>query len=238
MLTAARCWPQGWLVVRTMSQDLIGCWNQRKFESAYSSRGCREWFAIGGEKDRFCRLFFIVLWSYGRKICLNMCHDNSENSDGCSYLFRICFICETNVIVSRSWIPPQVVDREQGAFWFTNNQNQYTKMQIKILSIFKLVSFESLAGNDFSERAGYASGGSLWKKPRSPTVKYLTINIASLFKEFSFWHYYKSWWLKVTDSWLFAFAFSVKNKPGKVSSLAGCLLLFWLKIGENCRGKY
>ena len=46
-------------------------------------------------------VFFIVLWSYGRKICLNMCHDNSENSDGCSYLLRICFICETNVIVSR-----------------------------------------------------------------------------------------------------------------------------------------
>ena len=60
MLTAARCWPQRWLVVRTMSQDLIGCWNQRKFESAYSSRGCfREWFAIGGEKDRFCRLFLL-----------------------------------------------------------------------------------------------------------------------------------------------------------------------------------
>ena len=36
-------------------------------------------------------LSFIVLWSYGRKICLNMCHGNSENSCGCSYLLRICF---------------------------------------------------------------------------------------------------------------------------------------------------
>ena len=36
--------------------------------------------------------FFIVLWSYSRKICLNMCHGNPENSDGCSYLLRICFI--------------------------------------------------------------------------------------------------------------------------------------------------
>ena len=46
--------------------------------------------------------FFIVLWSYGRKIWLNMCHGNSENSYGCSYLLRICFIYGTNVSVSRS----------------------------------------------------------------------------------------------------------------------------------------
>ena len=64
----------------------------------------------------------------------------------CSYLLGICFIYGTNVSVSQSWIPLQVVNREQGAFWFTNK-----RVQIKILSILKLVSFESLAGNDFSE---------------------------------------------------------------------------------------
>ena len=32
-------------------------------------------------------------------------------------------------------------------FWFTNK-----RVQVKILSILKVVSFESLAGNDFSER--------------------------------------------------------------------------------------
>ena len=55
-------------------------------------------------------VFLIILWSYGRKICLNMCHGrslsndlifdiwwapghgNSENSHGCSCLLRICFI--------------------------------------------------------------------------------------------------------------------------------------------------
>ena len=37
-------------------------------------------------------VFFIVLWSYGSKICLNMCHGNSDNSYGCSYPLRICFI--------------------------------------------------------------------------------------------------------------------------------------------------
>ena len=47
-------------------------------------------------------VFFVVLWSYGRKICLNMCYGNSENSDGCSYLLKICFIYGTNVSVSQS----------------------------------------------------------------------------------------------------------------------------------------
>ena len=168
-----------------MPQDLIGCPKRRKLKALIPGVVVFVNDPSSAERRIDFAVFFIVLWSYGRKICLNMCHGNSENSYGCSYLLRICFIYGTNVIVSRSWIPLQVVDREQGAFWFTNNQNQYTKMQIKILSIFKLVSFESLAGNDFSERAGYASGGSLWKKPQSPTVKYLTINIASLFKEFS-----------------------------------------------------
>ena len=37
-------------------------------------------------------VFFIVLWSYGRKICLNMYHGNSENSYGRSYFRWICFI--------------------------------------------------------------------------------------------------------------------------------------------------
>ena len=32
VLTAARFWPQHWLAVRTMPQDLIGWWNQRKLK--------------------------------------------------------------------------------------------------------------------------------------------------------------------------------------------------------------
>ena len=61
-------------------------------------------------------VFFIVLLPYGRKICLNMCHGNSENSDGCSYLLKICFIYGPNVSVSQSSISLQVVEGEQCAF--------------------------------------------------------------------------------------------------------------------------
>ena len=49
-----------------------------------------EWSAVSGEKD--FAVFFIVLRSCGRKICLKMCHGNSENSVGCSYVLRICFM--------------------------------------------------------------------------------------------------------------------------------------------------
>ena len=70
-----------------MPQDLIGCRKRRKLKALIprvvvfvndpSSAKRRIDFAV----------FFIVLWSYGRKICLNMCHGNSENSYGCSYIF-------------------------------------------------------------------------------------------------------------------------------------------------------
>ena len=101
-----------------LAVTLIGCQNNAttsdwlsekpEVESAYSSCGWfREWSVVGGEKDRFCCLFY----SYGKKIRLNICHGNSGNSYGCSYLLRICFIYATNVSVSRSWIPLQVVDR-------------------------------------------------------------------------------------------------------------------------------
>ena len=122
-------------------------------ESAYSLSGMIVFVddLLSAERRIDFAVFFIVLWSYGRKICLNMCHGNSEKTGGCSYFLRIGFICTTNVSVSWSWILLRVVDCEQGAFWFTNKW-----VQIKILSILKLVSFESLAGNDFSERGSQA----------------------------------------------------------------------------------
>ena len=138
-----------------MPQDLIGCWNQRKLKALILRVVVFANDQPSAERRIDFAVFFIVLWSqYSRKICLNMCTGNSENSDGCSYLLRICFIYGTNVSVSQSWISLQVVDREQSvecAFWVTNQQ-----VQIKILSILKLFSFGSLAGNDFSERGTQA----------------------------------------------------------------------------------
>ena len=62
-----------------------------------------------GQREGSILLSFFVSWSYSRKICLNMCQGNSENS----YLLRICFIHGTKVSVLQSWIPLQVVDLEQ-----------------------------------------------------------------------------------------------------------------------------
>ena len=110
-----------------MPQDRIGSWSQRKSKAlnphmAEALKNLREWSTVSRQKDF------------------------AEHSDDCSYLLRICFNYGTNVSVLQSWIPLQVVDCKHGVFWFANKQVQITK-----LSILKLVSLESLAGNDFSE---------------------------------------------------------------------------------------
>ena len=147
VLTAARFWPQRWLAGRTMPQDLIDSWNKGKLKTHIPLVVVFENDQPSAERRIDFPFFVVVLWSYSRKICLNMCYGNSENSHSCSYLLRICFIYGTNVTVSQSWISLQVVDREQCAFWSTNK-----RVQIKILSISSLVSSESLVGNNFSEQ--------------------------------------------------------------------------------------
>ena len=129
------------------------------------------------------------------------------------------------VSVSRSWIPLQVVDRWQGAFWFTNK-----RVQIKILSILKLVSFESLAGNDFYEWGTQAE---------AHCERNLNRQLWSIRRKISH-RCSRNFQCSQTGCLTTLF---VKNKPRKlVSSLVGCLLLFLkiyvLKIGGNCRGKY
>ena len=109
----------------------------------------------------------------------------------------------------------------KGAFWSTNK-----RVQIKILSILKLVSFETLAGNDFSERGTQAEARcernlnrQLWSIRRKISHR--------CSRNFQCRYYYKSWWLKVTD-WLFAFAFC-KKYTRKTGVLARWL--YW-KLGE------
>ena len=77
---------------RTMPQDLIGCRKRRKLVALIPHVVVFVNDPSSVEKRIDFAVFFIGLWSYGRKISLNMCHGNSENSCGCSYLLRICFI--------------------------------------------------------------------------------------------------------------------------------------------------
>ena len=69
------------MAVGTMPQDLIGCRKRRKLKALIPRLVVFVNDPPSAEriKDRFCCLFY-CLWSYGRKICLNMCHGNSENS--------------------------------------------------------------------------------------------------------------------------------------------------------------
>ena len=161
---ATRFWPQRWLAVRAIPRDLIGCWNQRKLKAfilrVAGSTKQSSWMIRRQRREGFCCFFFlIVLRSCGRKIFLNMCHGNSENSNSCPYPLRICFIYGTNVSVSRSWIPLQVVDREKDAFWFTNKWVQvnthYHHLQTGFIWKFR---------REWLLWTGYVRGGSLREK--------------------------------------------------------------------------
>ena len=118
MLTAARFWPQRWLAVRTMLQDLIeinGSW--KCFFLAWLIAVKTFVNDLPSVERRNLLSFFIVLRSCGRKISLYMCHGNSENSNSGTYFLRICSIYGTNLSELRSWKPQQVVDREENAFF-------------------------------------------------------------------------------------------------------------------------
>ena len=162
MLTAARCWSQRWLVATTMSQDLIGCWNQRKLKALIPRVVVFANDQPSAERRIDFAVFFIVLWSYGRKICLNMCHGNSENSYGCSYLLRICFIYGKWVyrgveslckLLTANKVPFDLPNQQASA-----NQNT---VHLKTCFIWKL-SWEWLLWTGYV----YASGGSLRKLDR------------------------------------------------------------------------
>ena len=111
------------------------------------------WLAVGITRSwKYLFLAWLFLWI--------ICRRQREGSILLSFLLFYGLMIEKYALVVpwkfrknrwQRWIPLQVADHEQGAFWFTNKW-----VQIKILSIVKLVSFESLAGNDFSGRGTQA----------------------------------------------------------------------------------
>ena len=156
-----------------MPQDLIGCRKRRKLKALIPRVVVFVNHPSSAERRIDVAVFFIVLWSYGRKICLNMCHGNSENSYGCWYILWICFIYGTNVSAPSAscWPLTRCL-----LIYQQTSANQNT-VHLKTGFIWKF-------SREWLLWTGYASGGSLRKKPKSPTVKYWTKNIASLFKEF------------------------------------------------------
>ena len=77
VLFSARFWLQRWLAVRTMPQDLIGCWNQRKLKAltprvADSTQKSSRMIHRQRREGFSCLFFKIVLRSCGRKSCLSL----------------------------------------------------------------------------------------------------------------------------------------------------------------------
>ena len=78
-----------------MPQDLIGCRKSRKLKALIPYVVVFVNDPPSAERRIDFAVFFVVLWSYGRKIYLNMRHGNSENSYGyCSYLLGIALFTE------------------------------------------------------------------------------------------------------------------------------------------------
>ena len=170
MLTAARFWPQRWLAVGTMPQDLIGCWNQRKLKVLISLVVVFVNDPPSAKRNVDFAVFFIVLWSYGSKICLNMCH-------GKLWKFRKfiwLFISSQDLLYLRNYCECIAELNPSASCWpltrcfliyqqTSANQNTVHSVHLKSGFIWKF-------SREWLFWTGYARGRSLRKKPQSPTV--------------------------------------------------------------------
>ena len=88
-----------------MPKDLIGCRKRRKLKALIPRVVVFVDDPLSVERRIDFAVFFIVLWSYSRKICPNMCHGKFMwlfiSSQDLLYLRKVS--------VSQSWIPLQVV---------------------------------------------------------------------------------------------------------------------------------
>ena len=153
-----------------MPQELIGCGKRRKLKALIPLVVVFVNDPPSAERKVDYAVVF-VWWSYGRKICLNMYHGNSENSYGCSYLLWICFIYGTNVSVIVAELNPSASCWPLTRCFSIYQQTSADQNTVDLKSgfIWKF-SWEWLFWT------GYASRGPL---------KYWTKNIVwSLFKEF------------------------------------------------------
>ena len=149
-----------------MPQDLIGCRKRRKLKAFIPLVVVCLNDPPSAERKVNFAVFFIVLWSYGRKICLNMYNGNSENSYGCSYLLWICFILRELIWVYRG-VESLCNFLTANKVLFASQQTSADQNTVHLKSGF---IWKFSRGLFFW--TGYASGGSLRKKPQSPTVKY------------------------------------------------------------------
>ena len=165
MVTVARFWPQRWLAVRKMLQDLIRCWNQRKLKALILRVVVFVNDPPSAERRIDFAVVFTMLWSYGRKICLNTRHGYSESSDGCHIFSGFVLFAELmwvyrNVSVSASCWP-----RTRCLLIYQQTSENQSTVHLKTCFIWKF-------SREWLLWTGCTSGGSLRKKPQSPTEKY------------------------------------------------------------------
>ena len=122
-------------------------------------------------------VFFIVLWSYGRKYALT-CTMEIQKIHMVVHIFSgFALFTELMWVYRGVESLCKLVTANKVLFHYQQTSAEQNTIHLKSGFIWKF-------SREWLFWTGYASGGSLRKKPQSPTVKYKTKNIASLFKEF------------------------------------------------------
>ena len=147
-----------------LAVTLIGCRKRRKLKALYPRGWIREWSAVRGEKDPFCCLFLLFYGLMVGKYAL-ICAMEIQKIHMVVHIFSgFALFTESECIAelnpSASCWPLTrylVIYQQTGA-----NQNT---IHLKTGFIWKF-------SQEWLLWTGYASGGSLRKKPPPPTVKY------------------------------------------------------------------
>ena len=143
---------------------LIGCRKRRKLKALYPRSWIREWSAVRGGKDPFCCLFLLFYGLMVAKYAL-ICAMEIRKIHMVVHIFsRFALVTELMWVYRGVESLCRLLTANKVPFYQQTSANQNT-VHLKTGFIWKF-------SRQWLLWTGYASGGSLRKKPPPPTVKY------------------------------------------------------------------
>ena len=147
-----------------LAVTLIGCRKRRKLKALYLRGWIREWSAVRGGKDPFCCLFLLFYDLMVGKYAL-ICVMEIRKIHMVVHIFsRFALVMELMWVYRGVESLCRLLTANKVPFYQQTSANQNT-VHLKTGFIWKF-------SRQWLLWTGYASGGSLRKKPPPPTVKY------------------------------------------------------------------
>ena len=147
-----------------LAVTLIGCRKRRKLKALYPRGWIREWSAVRGGKDPFCCLFLLFYDLMVGKYAL-ICVMEIRKIHMVVHIFsRFPLVMELMWVYRGVECLCRLLTANKVLFYQQTSANQNT-VHLKTGFIWKF-------NRQWLLWTGYASGGSLRKKPPPPTVKY------------------------------------------------------------------